>query len=223
MQEKNQNSDAVIKNANHINSFSEIEQGIEDLKAGKIVLVLDDPERENEGDLICAAEFATTENIVFMATEAKGLVCMPIDPELANKLDFQPMCETGDDCDEANFTITIDHIDTTSGVSAVERSLTAMAVVKDDAKSSDFRRPGHMFPLIAKSGGVFERDGHTEATVDLLKLAGLKPCGLCCEMMASDGNMMRTPELLEFAKRKGITVVSIPDLVEYKKRIETEV
>lgn len=201
-----------------VDSVSNIEQGLEDLKAGKIVLVLDDPNRENEGDLICAAEFATTENIVFMATEAKGLVCMPIAPELAEKLNFVPMCETDDNCDEAAFTITIDHVDTTSGVSAVERSITAMGVVKDGAKSSDFRRPGHLFPLIAKPGGVFERDGHTEAAVDLMRIAGLKPCGLCCEMMANDGNMMGTTELLKFAEKHGITVVTIPDLIKYRKQ-----
>jgi 3,4-dihydroxy 2-butanone 4-phosphate synthase/GTP cyclohydrolase II len=210
------------KKSNQADYETAIEQGLADLKAGKIILVIDDPEREDEGDLICAAEFATTENIMFMATHAKGLICMPIAPELAAKLNFVPMCETQDNCDEAAFTITIDHVDTTSGVSAVERSLTAMAVVSDDAKSDDFRRPGHMFPLLAKSGGILERDGHTEAVVDLMKLAGLKPCGLCCEMMADDGDMMRKAELLEFAENHDLTVINIPELIEYRKKIESE-
>jgi len=219
-----ENEMAQIENkSNNINYGNSIEQGLKDLKAGKIVLVIDDPERENEGDLICAAEFATTENIMFMATHAKGLICMPIAPELAEKLNFVPMCGTENNCNEAAFTVTIDHVDTTSGISAIERSITARGVVSDYAKSDDFRRPGHMFPLIAKPGGVLERGGHTEAVVDLMKLAGLKPCGLCCEMMADDGDMMRTLELLEFAEKHGITVINIPKIIEYRKKIESEI
>ncbi len=198
-----------------------IEQGLQDLRNGKCVLVIDDPERENEGDLICAAEFATTENINFMATEGKGLICMPMTEELAQRLDFPPMCEVNQDAHETAFTVSIDHISTTTGISAMERSITAMKVVEDGARSTDFRRPGHMFPLIAKDGGVLVRAGHTEATVDLMNLAGLKPCGLCCEIMADNGEMMRTTELLKFARHHDLTVLTIADLISYRLRNDT--
>lgn len=193
-----------------------IEQALEDLREGKIIVVIDDPDRENEGDLICAAQFATTENVNFMASKAKGLICMPMSSDLCKKLDLSQMVAVNTDNHSTAFTVSIDHVDTTTGISAVERSLTAMKVVEDDAKPEDFRRPGHMFPLEAREGGVLKRNGHTEATVDLMKLAGLKECGLCCEIMRDDGTMMRTTELLEFAKEYNLTVITIEDLIKYR-------
>ena len=197
-----------------------IEEALEDLRQGKIVLVIDDPDRENEGDLICAAEFATTENVNMMATYAKGLICMPMSRELTRKLGLDQMVSVNTDNHSTAFTVSIDHMDTTTGISAVERSLTAMKCVEDGARPEDFRRPGHMFPLEAREGGVLKRAGHTEATVDLMKLAGLKECGLCCEIMREDGTMMRTTELLEFAKKHGLHVVTIEQLI--RKRLEKE-
>ena len=197
-----------------------IEEAIEDIRNGKIVLVIDDPDRENEGDCICAAEFATTANVNFMATYAKGLICMPMSRELTEKLELNQMVEKNTDNHETAFTVSIDHIDTTTGISAKERSITAIKSVCDNAKPEDFRRPGHMFPLKAKDGGVLERTGHTEATVDLVKLAGLKECGLCCEIMREDGEMMRTTELKEFAKLHNLKIITIADLVEYRKARE---
>ncbi len=197
-----------------------IDQAIEDLRAGKVILVIDDPDRENEGDLICAAEFATTENVNLMASQAKGLICMPMSKEWCAKLGLEQMVSVNTDNHSTAFTVSIDHVDTTTGISAVERSITAMKTVEEGAKPEDFRRPGHMFPLEAREGGVLKRTGHTEATVDLVKLAGLKPVGLCCEIMREDGTMMRTTELLQFADRLGITVITIADLVKY--RLERE-
>ena len=197
--------------------FSTISEALEDLRAGKIILCVDDPDRENEGDFICAAEFATTENINFMATYGKGLICMPMSQEIVRKLRFPQMVTENTDNHETAFTISVDHVDTTTGISAAERSVTAMKCVADDAKPEDFRRPGHMFPLLAKRNGVLERNGHTEATVDLCRLAGLRECGLCCEIMRDDGTMMRTTELLSLAERFGIRAVSIAALQEYRK------
>lgn len=197
-------------------NFNTIEEALEDLKAGKIVLVIDDPDRENEGDCICAAEFATTENVNFMATYAKGLICMPMSEALTEKLGLEQMVEKNTDNHETAFTVSIDHVDTTTGISAYERSITALKAVEEEAKPSDFRRPGHMFPLKSKEGGVLTRTGHTEATVDLVKLAGLKECGLCCEIMREDGTMMRTAELLEFAKEHQLKIITIADLVAYR-------
>ena len=164
-------------------NFNTIPEALQDLKQGKIILVTDDPDRENEGDFICAAEFATTENINFMATHGKGLICMPMSEAFVQKLQFPQMVQHNTDNHETAFTVSIDHISTSTGISAAERSITAMACVDDHAKAEDFRRPGHMFPLLAKKNGVLERNGHTEATVDLCRLAGLKECGLCCEIM----------------------------------------
>ena len=195
-----------------------IEEALEDLRQGKIILCTDDPDRENEGDFICAAEFTTTENVNFMAKYAKGLICMPMSIELCRKLMFPQMVTTNTDNHETAFTVSVDHVDTTTGISAEERGLTARMCVADDARPEDFRRPGHMFPLMAKENGVLERNGHTEATVDLMRLAGLKECGLCCEVMRDDGTMMRTPELIELAKEWGLTFISIKDLQEYRKK-----
>ena len=200
--------------------FNTVEEALEDLRNGKIILCTDDPDRENEGDFICAAEFATTANINFMATHGKGLICMPMSEEYVRKLQFPQMVTRNTDNHETAFTVSIDHMDTTTGISAAERSITAMKCVEEGAKPEDFRRPGHMFPLLAKENGVLERNGHTEATVDLLRLAGLKQCGLCCEIMREDGTMMRTPELIELAKKWGLTFITIKDLQAYRKRHE---
>ena len=201
--------------------FDKIEKALEELRQGKVILCTDDENRENEGDLICAAEFATTENVNFMACDAKGLICMPMSRKYIEKLGLRPMVANNTDNHETAFTESIDHIDTTTGISAEERGLTARLSVDDDAKPSDFRRPGHMFPLEAKQGGVFERNGHTEATVDLCRLAGLKEVGLCCEIMRADGTMMRGEELTEFAKEHNLTFICIRDLQAYRRRHET--
>ena len=197
--------------------FNTIPEALEDLRQGKIILVTDDPERENEGDFICAAEFATTENINFMATHGKGLICMPMSERFVRKLQFPQMVQYNTDNHETAFTVSIDHVSTTTGISAAERSMTAMAVVSEDARPEDFRRPGHMFPLLARKNGVLERSGHTEATVDLCRLAGLKECGLCCEIMREDGTMMRTKELAQLAEKHGIKFITIKDLQAYRK------
>ena len=189
--------------------FNTVEEALQDLRDGKIILVTDDPDRENEGDFICAAEFATTKNINFMATHGKGLICMPMSEAFVRRLQIPQMVRTNTDNHETAFTVSIDHVSTTTGISAKERSMTALACVQDDAKPEDFRRPGHMFPLLAKKNGVLERDGHTEATVDLCRLAGLKECGLCCEIMREDGTMMRTTELKQLADKWGITFITI--------------
>lgn len=197
--------------------FNTVEEALEELRNGKIILVTDDPDRENEGDFICAAEFATTENINFMACYGKGLICMPMSEEYVRKLRIPQMVQQNTDNHETAFTVSIDHVSTTTGISAAERSITALACVSDDAKPEDFRRPGHMFPLLAKKNGVLEREGHTEATVDLCRLAGLKECGLCCEIMREDGTMMRTPELMKLAKEWDIKFITIRDLQNYRK------
>ena len=197
--------------------FNAIEEALEDLRQGKIILVTDDPDRENEGDFICAAEFATQENINFMAAHGKGLICMPMSEAFVKKLKLPQMVQQNTDNHETAFTVSIDHISTSTGISAAERSVTALACVDDDAKAEDFRRPGHMFPLLAKKNGVLERNGHTEATVDLCRLAGLKECGLCCEIMRDDGTMMRTAELAELAERFHIKFITIRDLQKYRK------
>ncbi len=197
--------------------FNTIPEALEALRQGKVILVTDDPDRENEGDLICAAEFASTENVNFMAAQAKGLICMPMSRAMTKKLALRQMVQNNTDNHCTAFTESIDHVDTTTGISAEERGLTARACVAPDAKPSDFRRPGHMFPLEAKAGGVLERNGHTEATVDLMRLAGLEECGLCCEIMAQDGTMMRLPQLTEFAKEHELVFITIADLQKYRR------
>ncbi|MBC2578031.1 bifunctional 3,4-dihydroxy-2-butanone-4-phosphate synthase/GTP cyclohydrolase II [Peptostreptococcus russellii] len=198
--------------------FNSIEEVVEDLRKGKIVLVTDDEDRENEGDFICAAEFATTENVNFMAVHGKGLICMPMSKEYCQKLNLSQMVTDNTDNHETAFTVSIDHIDTTTGISAEERGYTARKAIEKSAKPSDFRRPGHMFPLKAKDNGVLERNGHTEATVDLLKIAGLEEIGLCCEIMKDDGTMMRKTELIELAKKWDIKFTTIKKLQEYRKK-----
>ncbi|MCI6204033.1 MAG: bifunctional 3,4-dihydroxy-2-butanone-4-phosphate synthase/GTP cyclohydrolase II [Lachnospiraceae bacterium] len=197
--------------------FENVKKAIKALQEGKIILVTDDEDRENEGDLICSAESATTENVNFLATYAKGLICTPMSREIAQKLMFDPMVANNTDNHETAFTVSVDYKDTTTGISAEERGLTARMCVAEDVRPADFRRPGHMFPLIAKEGGVLERNGHTEATVDLMRLAGLKPCGLCCEIMREDGTMMRAEELHEFAKEHKLPYMTIQELQEYRK------
>ena len=197
--------------------FHTIEEALEDLRRGKIILVTDDEDRENEGDFICAAQFATTENINFMATHGKGLICMPMSEEYVEKLKLPQMVENNTDNHETAFTVSIDHVDTTTGISAKERAYTTRMVVSDDAKPEDFRRPGHNFPLIAKKNGVLERNGHTEATVDLMRIAGLKECGLCCEIMKDDGTMMRKNDLIELARKWNLKFITIKAIQEYRK------
>ena len=198
--------------------FSTVDEALEDLKNGKIILVADDEDRENEGDMICAAEFATTENVNFMATHAKGLICMPMSEEICRRLQFPQMVTDNTDNHETAFTVSVDYVETTTGISAKERGLTARKCVEDGVKPQDFRRPGHMFPLMAKKNGVLELNGHTEATVDLMKLAGLKQCGLCCEIMKDDGTMMRMDELKELAQKYQLKFITIAALQDYRKK-----
>lgn len=200
--------------------FNTIEELLEDLKAGKNILLVDDTDRENEGDLICAAEFATAENVNFMATHGKGLICMPMAKEYTEKLALPQMSLYNTDHHTTAFTVSIDYIDTVTGISAQERSLTAIKAVADDVGPDDFRRPGHMFPLEAVEGGVLARNGHTEATVDLVRLAGMKPVGLCCEVMKEDGSMARRDDLVLMAKEHNLKMGTIKDLIDYRKANE---
>ena len=201
-------------------NFDSVEDCIQALARGEIIVVTDDEDRENEGDCICAAQFATTANVNFMATYAKGLICMPMSAKMCAKLDLPQMVENNTDNHLTAFTVSIDAVDTTTGISAAERSQTALATVREGVKPSDFRRPGHMFPLEARAGGVLKRAGHTEATVDLCRLAGLEEAGLCCEIMRDDGTMARMPDHEEFVKRHHLRFMSIADLIAYRRRNE---
>ena len=196
--------------------FNSIEEALEDIKAGKIIIVIDDEDRENEGDLLMAAEYANAESINFMATHGRGLICMPIEENKAKELNLHPMVKNNTDNHGTAFTVSIDHIDTTTGISAFERAHTIKELVNEESKAEDFRRPGHVFPLIAKNGGVLKRAGHTEAAIDLAKLAGLKEVGVICEIMKDDGTMARTDELLEFAKIHNMKIITIEDLIAYR-------
>lgn len=200
--------------------YSTIQEALNELRLGKIILVTDDENRENEGDFICAAQFATTENVNFMAVHGKGLICMPMSGELCKKLQFPQMVRENGDNHETAFTVSMDHVEATTGISAAERSMTAMKCAADNARPEDFRRPGHMFPLQARKNGVLERNGHTEATVDLMRLAGLRECGLCCEIMEEDGTMMRSPRLMELAQKWGLKLITIKALQEYRKKYD---
>ena len=195
--------------------YNSIPEALEDLRAGKIILVSDSEDRENEGDMICAAEFATTENINFIATYAKGLICTPMSQALADRLGFIPMVSENTDNHETAFTVSVDHVSTTTGISAVERAATIRACVDENSQPQDFRKPGHTFPLIAKKGGVLVRAGHTEATVDLCRLAALKQCGVCCEIMDDNGTMMRGEKIFALAKKFGIKYITIKSLADY--------
>ena len=203
--------------------FNTIEEALEELQAGHVIIVTDDPDRENEGDFICAAQYCTTENMNFMASHGKGLICMPMSIEYAHKLGLPQMVSENTDNHETAFTVSIDHVDTTTGISAVERALTARKCAEESARPEDFRRPDHNFPLVAKRGGVLTRNGHTEATVDLMRLAGLKQVGLCCEIMADDGTMMRTPDLWKIADEYGLKFITIHDLQNYCRRHDKHV
>ena len=200
--------------------FNTVPEALDALKNGEIIVVTDDEDRENEGDFICAAEFATTENVNFMATWGRGLICMPMSREICERLQLPQMVNRNTDNHETAFTVSVDHVETTTGISAAERGITARKIVDDSAKPEDFRRPGHMFPLLARKNGVLERNGHTEATVDLMRLAGLKECGLCCEIMGDDGQMLRTPQLIELAKKWNLKFITIKALQDYRKKYD---
>lgn len=200
--------------------YNTIEEAAAALRAGKIIMCTDDPDRENEGDLICAARYATTENVNFMASFAKGLICTPMSAEIARRLNLPQMVSENTDNHCTAFTVSVDHVDTSTGISAAERGYTCRACADLNTRPEDLRRPGHVFPLVARRGGVLTRGGHTEATVDLCRLAGLEECGLCCEIMREDGTMMRTPELQQMAREHGLCFITIKDLQDYLRRYE---
>ncbi|MBX4149602.1 bifunctional 3,4-dihydroxy-2-butanone-4-phosphate synthase/GTP cyclohydrolase II [Paenibacillus sp. FSL W7-1279] len=201
-------------------SFHTIEEALTDLKEGKVVIVVDDEDRENEGDFIALADKATPEVINFMITEGRGLVCLPMTQARAQELDLKPMVTQNTDFHGTAFTVSIDHKDTTTGISAYERSITVKGILDSNASASDFRRPGHMFPLIAKDGGVLRRAGHTEAAVDLARLSGSYPAGVICEVIKEDGTMARLPDLVEIAKKHELKLISIKDLIHYRNEKE---
>lgn len=201
-------------------SFHTIEEALTDLKEGKVVIVVDDEDRENEGDFIALADKATPEVINFMITEGRGLVCLPMTQARAQELDLKPMVTQNTDFHGTAFTVSIDHKDTTTGISAYERSITVKGILDSNASASDFRRPGHMFPLIAKDGGVLRRAGHTEAAVDLARLSGSYPAGVICEVIKEDGTMARLPDLVEIAKKHDLKLISIKDLIHYRNEKE---
>ena len=203
-----------------MNRFSSIDEAILDIKEGKMIIVIDDEDRENEGDLLMAAEKVTSDSINFMAKFGRGLICMPIEDGIAKKLEFNPMVLNNTDNHETAFTVSIDHVDTQTGISAFERAYTIKKVLDEKSKNDDFRRPGHVFPLIAREGGVLNRSGHTEAATDLAKLAGFKGVGVICEIMSDDGTMARTDELIKFGEKHNLKVITIADLVEYRRKKE---
>ena len=200
--------------------YNTVEEALEALRAGKLILCTDDPDRENEGDLICAAGHATTENVNFMATHAKGLICTPMSVDFAHRLNLPQMVSENTDNHCTAFTVSIDHVNTTTGISAEERGYTCRMLTDPETQPNDLRRPGHVFPLVARHGGVLVRNGHTEATVDLMRLAGLKEVGLCCEVMREDGTMMRAPELQKMSEEYDICFITIKDLQDYIRRYE---
>ena len=200
--------------------YQTIPEALNALKNGQLILCTDDPDRENEGDLICAAQFATTENVNFMAKYGRGLICTPMSEAIAKRLHLPQMVSDNTDNHHTAFTVSIDHVQTTTGISAEERGFTCRACADPTSKPEDFRRPGHVFPLTARKGGVLVRNGHTEATVDLCRLAGLTECGLCCEIMRDDGTMMRTPELQQLAQEHGLCFITIKDLQDHLRRYE---
>ena len=200
--------------------FDSIEEAIEDLREGKAVIVVDDENRENEGDFVALGEKATPEMINFMATEGRGLICAPITKEKADQLQLNMMADVNTDSHGTAFTVSIDHVETTTGISAGERSKSIMRLAEDDVVPTEFKRPGHIFPLIAKEGGVLRRAGHTEAAIDLAKIAGSKPVGAICEIMNEDGSMARVPELRKLADEKGLKLITIEDLIKYRRKHE---
>lgn len=200
--------------------FNDIEDVVADIRAGKIIIVIDDEDRENEGDLVMAAEKVTGEAINFMATYGKGLICTPMEEEILKELQINSMVENNTDNHETAFTVSVDYKDTTTGISAYERALTISKLLENGVKPEDFRRPGHVFPLAAKKNGVLERTGHTEAAVDLAKLAGLKGAGVICEVMKEDGHMARTEDLIKMAKEHNLKIITVKSLLEYRKANE---
>lgn len=196
--------------------FHTIEEAIEDLKAGKVIIVVDDEDRENEGDFLALAEYSTPETINFMAKEGRGLICTPITEKIAKRFNLHPMLEHNTDAKETAFTVTIDHKDTTTGISAYERAFTIQKLLEPESMDTDFTRPGHVFPLIAKEGGVLRRTGHTEAAVDFARLAGATPIGIICEIMNDDGTMARLDSLKIVAEKFDLKLVSIEQLIEYR-------
>ncbi|QHT48229.1 bifunctional 3,4-dihydroxy-2-butanone-4-phosphate synthase/GTP cyclohydrolase II [Bacillus sp. SB49] len=203
--------------------FDSIEKALEDLKAGKVVIVCDDEDRENEGDFIGIAEHATPEMINFMIKYGRGLVCAPVTEALASDLELMPMVDSNSDPNQTAFTVSIDHTSTTTGISADERARTVREMLNPEATAADFQRPGHIFPLIAKEGGVLRRAGHTEAAVDLARLAGAKPAGVICEIIKDDGTMARVPDLREMADEFNIPMITIADLIQYRHMKENHV
>ena len=200
--------------------FNDIEDAVADIRAGKIIIVIDDEDRENEGDLVMAAEKVTGEAINFMATYGKGLICTPMEEQILKELQINSMVENNTDNHETAFTVSVDYKDTTTGISAYERALTISKLLENGVKPEDFRRPGHVFPLAAKKNGVLERTGHTEAAVDLAKLAGLKGAGVICEVMKEDGHMARTEDLIKMAKEHNLKIITVKSLLEYRKANE---
>lgn len=200
--------------------LNKIDEAIEDFKNGKMVIMVDDEDRENEGDLVLAGQFATTENINFMATFAKGLICVPLTEKRANKLGFNQMVENNEEEYGTAFTVSVDHRNTTTGIAPLERALTIREIVNKNSTKSDFKRPGHIFPLVAKEGGVLKRTGHTEGSIDLCKLSGLEEVAVICEIVKEDGTMARIPDLMEFAKKHDLKIISIEDLIQYRRKRE---
>jgi len=201
--------------------FNTVEEAIEDIRNGKMVVVVDDENRENEGDLLMAAEKATTEHVNFMATYGRGLICVPMEKQRLRELDILPMVTNSTDPNETAFTVSVDERNTTTGISALERAMTIQRLVDPEATPLDFNKPGHIFPLGAKEGGVLKRAGHTEAAVDLARMAGLQPAGVICEIMNEDGTMARVPELIEYVKKHDLKLITIADLIAYRSQTET--
>ena len=210
----------LFKGGINMFKFNDIEDAVADIRAGKIIIVIDDEDRENEGDLVMAAEKVTGEAINFMATYGKGLICTPMEEEILKELQINSMVENNTDNHETAFTVSVDYKDTTTGISAYERALTISKLLENGVKPADFRRPGHVFPLAAKKNGVLERTGHTEAAVDLAKLAGLKGAGVICEVMKEDGHMARTEDLIKMAKEHNLKIITVKSLLEYRKANE---
>lgn len=200
--------------------FSTIEDTLEDIKIGKVIIIVDDENRENEGDFYVMGEFATPENINFMATNGRGLICAPVSKDIASQFHLHMMESNNTDTFGTAFTVSIDHINSTTGISAFERSQTVLELLNSKGSELSFKQPGHMFPLIAKDGGVIKRCGHTEAAVDLATMVGSRPVGVICEIMNEDGTMARVPQLIEIAKKFDLKIITIKDLITYRKKTE---
>lgn len=200
--------------------FATVEEAIDEIRNGNMIIVVDDEDRENEGDIIVAAEKCTADHVNFMATYAKGLICTPVEGYILDRLKIGQMVTNNTDNHETAFTVSVDAVSTTTGISAYERWETVKKIIDPEARPEDFRRPGHVFPLRSVPGGVLRRAGHTETTTDLARLAGLIPAGWCCEIMDDDGHMMRTPKLMEFADKHGLKLITVKSLIEYRKKTE---